>query len=340
MAVDKRFVLRELRDLAFFLVASSMQVYFTCPRCNTVRTYTFVISFTFVMWVLLWKGNSYLTNYINTKISWLHFPVKRLIVGVLSTIVYTVLAMVIMMWIFENFLGFNFGSNYKMALNSAVIVTFVISLILHSREFLLYWRQATIEREKYEKESAIANYENLKNQVNPHFLFNSFNALSNLVYEDQDKAVKFIHQLSAVYRYVLDTREKEVVPINEELQFLRSYLYLQQIRFGDKFTVQISLENSGAYIAPLALQMLIENAIKHNIVSEENPLTVKVFQEEEFIVVENNLQKKVILGEPSAGLGLENICRRYEFLSTKKVMISNTGQHFSVKLPMLTKVAS
>jgi LytS/YehU family sensor histidine kinase len=175
----------------------------------------------------------------------------------------------------------------------------------------------------------------LKNQVNPHFLFNSFNALSNLVYEDPDKAVKFIKQLSEVYRYVLDTRDREVVSLEEELRFLQSYIYLQKIRFAEKLTIDIQLENVNSQIAPLALQILVENAIKHNIVSEDDPLQVKIYPDNGFIAVENNLQKKSMGVEPSAGVGLENICRRYEFLSDKKVEILEDTDRFLVKLPIL-----
>jgi LytS/YehU family sensor histidine kinase len=155
------------------------------------------------------------------------------------------------------------------------------------------------------------------------------------VYEDQDKAVNFIKQLSEVYRYVLDTRDKEVVPLEEELQFLKSYTYLQQIRFGDKLSIDLSLNGLETMVAPLALQMLIENAVKHNEISEENPLRIKVYQEHGSIVVENNLQKKSRLGEETSGVGLENINKRYQFLSIEKVVIEQTNDKFLVKLPVI-----
>jgi LytS/YehU family sensor histidine kinase len=161
------------------------------------------------------------------------------------------------------------------------------------------------------------------------------NALTNLVYEDQDKAASFIKQLSEVYRYVLDTRDKEVVSLEEELKFLNSYTYLQQIRFGDKLSIELSLMGITSMVAPLALQMLIENAVKHNEVSEENPLHIKVFGEENFIVVENNLQKRQFSAEPNSGIGLENIRRRYQFLSNKQVVVDQAGNKFVVKLPVI-----
>jgi LytS/YehU family sensor histidine kinase len=195
-------------------------------------------------------------------------------------------------------------------------------------------RQATLDAEVLQKESAIAKYESLKNQVSPHFLFNSFNALTNLVYEDQDKAAKFIKQLSEVYRYVLDTREKEVVPLREERKFLDAYLFLQQIRFGDKLNLTIELDDLKCLVAPLVLQILVENAIKHNIVSEENPLQINIYAKDEFIVVENNLQQKSVIVNDSSGVGLDNIKKRYAFLSDRPVEILN-DKKFIVRIPIL-----
>jgi sensor histidine kinase YesM len=337
MAITRKSLLTQVRDLLLFALASLAQGYLLCYGCTRFRTYVLVICFTFVMWVFLWKGNSLVTRFVSKRISWLHEPVKRLIIGVISTVGYTLLTIVTAMWCFESFFHLHFGTGYSSTLVGSMILTIIISLILHSREFLMHWKKATIEREKFEKESAIARYESLKNQVNPHFLFNSFNVLSNLVYQDQDMAVKFIKQLSDVYRYVLDTREKEVVSLEEELKFLESYLYLQHIRFGDKLNVDVSLDKGTGVIAPLALQMLIENAIKHNVVSEDDPLSIRVYSDQDHIIVENNLQLKETLAEPSAGVGLENICKRYSFLSDLKVEILKTEKKFIVKLPSLNR---
>jgi len=339
MVIGKISVKKQLRDLGLFALVSVVQTYFTCPVCVTSRLYLMVSLVTFFLWILLWKGNSLITNYLNSKISWLHEPVKRLVVGFSSTIIYSVTAVLALMYAFSRAFGFDFGSQYKSTVYMCIIITILISLFLHGRQFLLSWRKARIDAEQYEKESIAARYESLKSQVNPHFLFNSLNALTNLVYEDADKAVKFIKQLSEVYRYVLDTRDKEAVPLEEELKFIESYNYLQHIRFGNKLNVSIDLPRSDIFIAPLALQMLFENAIKHNVVSEDDPLTIKVFEEDGFIVVRNNLQRKLTRNEPSAGIGLENICKRYEFLSDRKVEVLEDADSFSVKLPVLKDTA-
>lgn len=334
MTTRRKKVIGILRDLGLFAAASLAQPYFMCASCTTVK-YFQVALVTFSMWVFLWMGNSLLTHYVSSKISWVQFPVRRLIVGIVTTIAYTLVAILSLMTFFESVLNFSFGTGYEATIYFSIAITIVISLVLHSRAFLLSWRQATIDAEKLKRENMAARYESLKNQVNPHFLFNSFNALTNLVYEDQEKAVKFIKQLSEVYRYVLDTREKEVVPLEEEIRFLESYVYLQQIRFGNKLKIEISIKKENVFIAPLALQMLIENAIKHNIVSEEDPLTIKLYYQEDFIVVENNLQIKNIQVEASAGVGLENICQRYQFLSDQAVQVIQDKGSFIVKLPAL-----
>lgn len=312
-----------------------MLMYFVCESCRTdSERYIWNVLFSSFAWITLWVVNGELNEFLDTKISWIEAPVKRLIAGVAGTIFFTVLALIIIIKAWEFIFDIKFNSYNDVVVNSLVI-TFFISLFFHGRGFLLEWRRSAVAAERYQKESVAANYQSLKNQVNPHFLFNSFNALTNLVYEDQDKAAKFIKQLSDVYRYVLDTRDKEVVPIEEELKFLNSYSYLQQIRFGNKLNINIDLNNPKARVAPLALQMLIENAIKHNITSEEDPLFIKVYFENEHIVVENNLQKKQMIGDDSAGVGLENIVRRYEFLSDKKVEIIENNHSFIVKLPAL-----
>lgn len=321
--------------LIFSVIGATVMTYFSCSSClQDGRKFLVTAFFSSVMWSIMWIGNSELTHYISKRISWVDFPIKRLIVGVVSTVVFTILVAIGLLKSWEYAWDIKFNS-YNEFVVISLVITFLISLFMHGREFLLQWKQSAVNAERYAKESMAATYENLKSQVNPHFLFNSLNALTNLVYEDQDKAANFIKQLSEVYRYVLDTRDREVVPLEEEVKFLNSYIYLQQIRFGDKLSIELSLNGLNTMVAPLALQMLIENAVKHNEVSEENHLHVKIYQEVGFIVVENNLQKKSRLGESSSGLGLENISKRYEFLSKKKVKIEQVNNKFLVKLPVI-----
>jgi hypothetical protein len=328
------------KDYLIILLVSiggaSTLTFLTCEPCRSdTNTYWLIASFTSVIWIALWIGNEFINDWLDKRIFWVETPGWRFTAGLVATVAFTVGCVLLLVVIWEKAFGFSFG-NYNGVVIPALIVTFLFSLFLHGRQFLLNWKQSAIDAERLQKESVRAQYESLKNQVNPHFLFNSLNALTHLVYEDPDKAAKFIKQLSDVYRYVLDSRDKEVVSLGEELKFLDSYLFLQQIRFGDKLKVIIDLNGTATSVAPLAVQMLIENAIKHNEISEAHPLSIKVYMEGNFIIVENNLQKRTVLEDKSPGLGLENIRKRYDFLSKDKVVVSGEGARFIVKLPLLS----
>lgn len=289
------------------------------------------------MWLFFWKGNSYLVDFWNKKISWLEEPGKRFIVGVLTVLIYTPLVIV----------GLNTSFNLLPGVSTdwggldvliSIGITFFITFFMFAKSFLDNWRKASLDTERIKREQMSTKYESLKNQVNPHFLFNSLNALTNLVYENQDMAADFIRKLSKVYRYVLDNQSKEVVSLETELSFVNSYLFLQRIRFDDKLKVNINVEgHEKTMIPPIALQMLFENAIKHNTIAEEEPLTIDVYVENETtLVIKNNLQKKNIPIEESAGVGLKNVQARFEFLSPTKVEVIETESEFIVKLPLLS----
>lgn len=327
-------VLKEARDLFFFFLASLVQAYFMCPRCNTLVSYGMVVLFTFILWTVLWKGNNAVTLYVSKKIPWMHRPLRRMVVGIISTVAYTLASVIVLLEIFHRVFHFSFGSGYYYTVYFSIGITIVISLVMHSRAFFLHWRQAAGDAERYEKESAVARYESLKNQVNPHFLFNTLNALTNLVHEDPDKAVKFIKQLSEVYRHVLATHDREVITLAEERKFLDAYLYLQQIRFGQKLKLSIQLDGVDSLVPPLVLQMLVENAIKHNVVSEEDPLEIRAYVRDGYIVVENDVNRKDVLPDESAGIGLDNIVKRYSFLTDRAVEVIHHPR-FIVRLPVI-----
>ena len=303
--------------------------------CTKISSLPWISILTVTLWIALWLGNSYLAEALDYFYSWQKDPVKRLMVGLVGMTVYSIGIVYAIIYFFRYVFGFDVGDNLFGTFTSTIIITLIISMFMTGRAFLISWRQAAVDAEASKRASINAQYESLKNQVNPHFLFNSLNALTNLVYQDQDKAVKFIKELSDVYRYVLDTREKEVVPLEQELKFLQAYLYLQQIRFGEKLKIELRLTDMNSMVAPLALQMLVENAIKHNEISEEHPLTIEVYTRGRFIVVENTLQRKTVLPGDSPGLGLENIRKRYEFLSNDKVDVKEDNGKFSVALPII-----
>jgi len=219
------------------------------------------------------------------------------------------------------------------------MVLFTVSLIvmLELGVFLLHrWRFSLAELERFKKENAEFQFESLRSQVNPHFLFNSLNTLSSLIYEDQEKAESFIRELSDVYRYILENRGKELVTLEEELTVARSYIYLMQLRFDKNLEVDLNVSEAyhGLQIAPLTLQLLVENAVKHNVISQRKPLNIAIFIEDNALVVKNNLQKKESR-EYSSQLGLKNIRSRYAFLTDEKMEILESAIEFSVKIPLI-----
>ena len=201
------------------------------------------------------------------------------------------------------------------------------------------WRFSLAELERFKKENAEFQFESLRAQVNPHFLFNSLNTLSSLIYQDQQKAESFVRELSDVYRYILENKDRELVTLKKELEILNSYIYLILLRFEQNLSVIIDVRNSldNILIAPLSLQMLVENATKHNIISKKKPLNVKIYTEDDYIVVSNNLQKKEIKNY-SSKLGLANIKSRYGFLTDKRVEIVENSDEFLVKVPLIKSI--
>jgi sensor histidine kinase YesM len=286
------------------------------------------------LWNLMWLGNDYTAHLLSKWISWQAEPMKRFVVGVIVMLIFTFAAVWFIAGTYYVVLGLDITGDIKGFLVSSLVITIVISMFMHSRSFLYSWKETAVKAEQLQKETIKSQYESLRSQVNPHFLFNSLNALTNLVYEDQDKAAKFIKQLSDVYRYVLETRDKELVSLDDELKFLNSYLFLQQIRFGNKLKVDIRLSGD-LKVAPLVLQMLIENAIKHNVVSDDQPLSIRLFQENGWMIVENNRRHKRTLPEESTGVGLANIRSRYSYFSDKPVVVISDDSKFVVKLPVI-----
>jgi LytS/YehU family sensor histidine kinase len=187
-----------------------------------------------------------------------------------------------------------------------------------------------------EKEKAQVMYENLKQQLNPHFLFNSLTSLSSLIRMNPDMAGNFLESLSKTYRYILKSRDSELVPLVNEIRFAETYVRLQQTRFekGMQVNFNISEELYHRKIAPVTLQNMIENAIKHNIIDEESPLVINIYTQDDYIIVRNNLQKKNFV-ETSNRQGLSNLLSLYHYLSDKKVSIEEDKDFFMVKIPLL-----
>lgn len=299
-------------------------------------------AFTGVLTIGLWFGNGFLVNIIN--ISWLEQPLKRLLVSSVLTFVVTIgvamLAQIVYGWICCRIPITDALKSWQWSFYGVVLVfTFFISTFMHGRQFFFQYRTSILEAEQLKRENLESQYEILKNQVNPHFLFNSLNVLHSMVHRDPDNAAKFIKKLSDVYRYVLDSREKEVVKLSEEVTALTAYLFLIRTRFGKSVICNMDLrEAETRWIIPLSLQMLVENAIKHNAFTLNKPIHINIYQKGQMIVVENTLNRK---NEKvaSSNLGLKNIQSRYAYLTDQKVSILETEDQFSVSIPLLKTVS-
>lgn len=290
--------------------------------------------------IIVWEGSVQIDRYMNKKIPWESSPSRRVMLQAFFSLVYSAGTIYVLL-LFYNYVLCKVPASKSDAMVSAsliigVLVTLVLVTVQVSVHFFHRLKVSLVEIEMHKKESLQAQLENLRNQINPHFLFNNLSVLSSLVYKDQDKAVDFIDQLSKVYRYVLENKEKELVDLKSELKFIESYCFLLKIRFGEsiKFDFKVTALESELFIAPMALQLLIENAIKHNEISEELPLEVKVFIEGKYLVVSNVIQLRKGFVE-SSKTGLKNIIARYDYFTELPVVISDADNNFVVKIPLL-----
>jgi hypothetical protein len=187
-----------------------------------------------------------------------------------------------------------------------------------------------------EKEKAMVMYESLKQQLNPHFLFNSLSSLSGLIETDQQMAGEFLEQMSGIYRYILKNADNETVSVKDEIEFVRLYISLQQTRFKNGLQVNIDVPDEYMHykIAPVTLQNLIENAIKHNIIDPASPLVIDIFTDQGYLIVKNNLQKKNMV-ETSNKKGLVRFTNLYHYLSNRPVLIEETATSFFIKIPLI-----
>jgi len=325
--------------LIVFAISFLISYGFVGPRLfKSGITFIINISFGVVIGISFWLGNSYIGRYTGHNFAWSENPKKAFVKSMILLLGYGLLICTIYPALFYKFvLKLSIIKHIHILISIAllsVIADYLIISVFFINRILNYWKKSIESEERLKRENVIAQYETLKNQVNPHFLFNSLNTISTLVSKNMEVADKFIKQLAEVYRYVLEFKDKEVVDIKTELKFIDSYLYLQKIRFGDNLEIKNRIKTGDFYVAPLTIQMLVENAIKHNIISYDKPLTIKLYNEESYIVIENNLQKKKII-ESKEKIGLNNIKSRYEVLSDKPVIAEESDNKFVVKVPFI-----
>ena len=268
---------------------------------------------------------------------------KRVVIGIVGATIITLMALFVLRagtsvfyrgYSFEEFLENDSWRGYSFGL----WITLSIVSIFHIIFFYNRYQKNKIKEQKVIAGAASARFDALKNQLDPHFLFNSLNVLTSLIEENPKNAQKFTTSLSKVYRYVLEQKNKDLITVDDELDFARTYMSLLKMRFEDSIIFEIPdrASNPESKVVPLSLQLLLENAVKHNMVTSSKPLHIKIYETEGNLVVENNLQPKQIV-KKSSGVGLENIKQRYKLLSNKTVSINQQANSFAVAIPMLTK---
>ncbi len=308
-------------------------------RNHSILETPFNYIITIIISVIVYQGFYFINTFLDKKTSWENQVKKRFEQQILAHILFVLFVVYIPRLIINYFILNRTFYILQVEIINLIVLIFII-LVYNLTELglsLLYkWRFSLAELERFKIENAEFKFEMLRNQVNPHFLFNSLNTISSLIYENQDIAAEYIRKLSRVYRYVLEQKEKELIKLKTELDFIKAYIYLYELRFKNMLTFEISIsdESNDCFIAPMTLQMLIENAVKHNIVSKKKPLTIKISSADKYLLVSNNLQKKQ-MKEYSSELGLKNIKNRYAFISDKEVIVEETNECFSVKIPLI-----
>ncbi|WP_052732946.1 sensor histidine kinase [Hymenobacter terrenus] len=316
--------------------------FFTMPAEQLLvfgpRAYAYVVLSVLII-IGSWEGSTQLYRAFRQVLFASLTPVQWVTLFSLASGLYAVLLSLAAVYFHHNVLEVLLECKptpFKQLFLAVVFQVFLVVAVNGVRIFFRYWKTSQLLTADLTQATVRANYEALQNQVNPHFLFNSLSALTTLIYKDQDMAADFVTQLAKVYRYVLDSQRQELVPLRTELAVVQAYAFLLATRHGEGLVLEIDLTpaHDGEVLPPLSLQMLLENAVKHNRLSPESPLYVRVSREGGCLVVHNNVQRRSS-PEPSTGLGLANIRQRYALLSPHPIEVTATDAFFTVKLPLL-----
>jgi two-component system, LytTR family, sensor kinase len=324
--------------LAFIVPIVFMNCRFNRPPFLTWDKYIATLAMTAAIWI----GNRYIMIYSRKKYPLFDEVRRRIIFQSFLMVIFTLVTNIALGRLLQPI--FHSGENILLSdiiihsNSAALFCTIMVIAVYESIYFMTQLRQAVQEREKLKRETISAELNALKTQVNPHFLFNNLNTLASLIPEDQKVAVDFVQQLSKLYRHILEVKDEPVIALREELDVMKAYAFLLQTRFGNNLDVTINVpdEKLDKKVVPLSLQILMENAIKHNIVSSDKPLKVEVAASNGKLVVSNNLQKKNQINE-STGIGLENIRNRYRLFGNGDVEVEDNGSSFTVSIPLLDK---
>jgi len=323
--------------LSFIIPIVFMNCSFARPPYLTWEKYCATLTIT----AIIWFGNRFIMIYSRKRYPQFAEVRRRIIFQSVLMFIFTVTANTILGQFTKKIFnqeGVSL-SEIDMLIHSnsaAIFCTIMIIAIYESTYFMHQLRDSVEETEKLKRENLSAQLNALRTQVNPHFLFNNLNTLSSLIPENPKHAVDFVQQLSKVYRHILEVKDEKSISLKDELEVLNAYTFLLKTRFDKNLNVNINIpvEKLQKRIVPLSLQILMENAIKHNIVSSDKPLHIDVFTENGSLVISNNLQIKNQVNE-STGIGLDNIRNRYKLLSDAPVKVTANDTNFTVSIPLI-----
>lgn len=290
--------------------------------------------------LVLWETNRLVIVYFRKQYPEIRQSGKRITGQLIGCILVTIVVRYLNIWLYDQtlFWGYLFPpEGYLYNIFVGLLYVVIVAGIYEGIYYFQKWRQLVSETEALKRENLQTQLDSLKAQINPHFLFNNLGSLASLIMEDQQKAVMFVNELSSVYRYLLQTNERNLTSLSKELEFLKHYFHLLKTRFGDGVALNIHIDPKyqSYLLPPLTLQLLVENAVKHNTILPNKPLCIHIYVDEaEQLVVVNNLQKKNSLVS-SGKLGLQNIKTKYRLLHAKNVVIRETEDAFLVVIPLI-----
>ncbi len=336
---DKWLMLAGIPIIAFVINIIMLPELFSESKLTFLkRCYTVGILYTLTYWIIF----RYVTAFLLNQFSEENQIWKRLFSQIILMIVGYFLIKIVIGNLIHSCFPEDWIREPKGGISEVIGSFMSIFLIWAIYEGIIFYtklQKSIQEKEQLQRENIQSQLEGLKNQVNPHFLFNSLNTLTYLIPEEPNKAVNFVQKLSKVYRYILEIRDQKIVTISDELEFLNAYIFLLKERFGENLNIDIDIPEKyhQRKIVPLSLQILFENVIKHNIISTKKPLIIKVSVEKDKLIIKNNLQKKnqVI---SSTSMGLQNIKNRYQFFTKKEVDVIVTADSFLVALPLVDHI--
>ncbi|MFN4364611.1 2TM domain-containing protein [Chryseobacterium hispalense] len=332
--------------LCWISLATSMFFFFVFTDEKNLENFMLTIAISSMYSFVLGAGNGLINDFLNKKFPWSEATTKRAVISIVSIL----LANIILVYFcnYMNFVVFQksttteeyFSGKYNYINWFTINIALLISAFLHAKGFMEELKKTSkkeVVEQKLIAKSANAQFESLKNQLDPHFLFNSLNVLSSLIDENPRQAQKFTASMSKIYRYVLEQKDKELVTVEDELEFAKTYCELLKTRFEDSvdFVFDVKKEDYRRFVVPLSLQLLLENCIKHNFATSSKPLVIKIYSEIDTLCIENNLQVREQMKE-SSGIGLANIVQRYSLLTTRNVFVEKSEDYFKVKLPVLS----